>query len=106
MTQNIWSERHDRGIEMHDIVDVQDEITLAVVDQTERSAGLKHATNNIQAPEMCLKGRFHVSRRTVDCTVFASSSSPLLRPRLRRNSSLLPDLNSGDHYITPSVDRL
>jgi TolB-like protein/Tfp pilus assembly protein PilF len=70
---HLWSERYDREIEMHDIFDVQDEITLAVVDalkmrlaQAERSAVLKHATYNIQAREMCLKGRFYVSRMTRD----------------------------------------
>jgi tetratricopeptide (TPR) repeat protein len=68
---HLWSERYDREIEMHNIFDVQDEITLAVVDalkmklaRAERSAVLKHATDNIYAHEQCLKGRFHVFRMT------------------------------------------
>jgi TolB-like protein/Tfp pilus assembly protein PilF len=68
---HLWSERYDREIDMHDIFAVQDEITLAVVDalkmklaQAERSAVLKHATENIKAHELCLKGRFHVFRMT------------------------------------------
>jgi serine/threonine-protein kinase len=68
---HLWSERYDREIEMNKIFDVQDEITLAVVDalkmklpQAERSAVLKHATENIRAHELCLKGRFHVFRMT------------------------------------------
>lgn len=67
----LWSERYDREIEMHDIFDVQDEITLAVVDalqlklpRAERSAVLKHATENVKAHELCLKGRFHLFRMT------------------------------------------
>ena len=40
---------------------------------------------------------------TSDCTVFASSSSPLLRSRLRRNSSLLPGPNSAEEYRRTSI---
>ena len=68
---HLWSERYDREIEMDNIFDVQDEITVAVVDalkmklpQAERSAVLKHATENIRAHELCLKGRFHMFRMT------------------------------------------
>jgi len=68
---HLWSERYDREIEKQNIFDVQDEITLAVVDalkmklaHAERGAVLKHATENIQAHELCLKGRFHVFRMT------------------------------------------
>ncbi len=68
---HLWSERYDREIDLHNLFDVQDEITLAVVDalkmklaQAERSAVLKHSTENIQAHELCLKGRFHVFRMT------------------------------------------
>lgn len=67
----LWSERYDREIEMHDIFDVQDEITLAVVDalklklpRAEWSAVLKRATENVRAHELCLKGRFHLFRMT------------------------------------------
>jgi TolB-like protein/Tfp pilus assembly protein PilF len=67
----LWSERYDREVDMRDIFGVQDEITLAVVDalkmklpQAQRSAVLKHPTENIHAHELCLKGRFHVFRMT------------------------------------------
>ncbi|HEY3839798.1 MAG TPA: tetratricopeptide repeat protein [Bryobacteraceae bacterium] len=67
----LWSERYDREIDLRDIFDVQDEITLAVVDalklklpHAETAAALKHATGNIKAHELYLKGRFHLYRMT------------------------------------------
>lgn len=59
----LWSERYDR--ELKDIFDVQDEITLAVVAAlkvqllgAERAAVLKRYTDNTEAYELYLKGRF------------------------------------------------
>ena len=59
----LWSERYDR--EMRDIFDVQDEIALAVVGALklklfgdEKAAVLKHYTDNAEAYELYLKGRF------------------------------------------------
>jgi len=67
----LWSERYDREIDLHDIFDVQDEITLAVIEalklklpHAETAAVLKHATGNVKAHELCLKGRFHLYRMT------------------------------------------
>lgn len=61
---HLWSERYDR--EMKDIFDVQDEITLAVVDALkvkllgeEKAALLKRYTDNTEAYELYLKGRFY-----------------------------------------------
>ncbi len=61
---HLWSERYDR--EMKDIFDVQDEITLAVVDAlkvklfgAEKLAVLKRYTNNPKAYQLFLKGRYH-----------------------------------------------
>lgn len=60
----VWSERYDR--ELEDIFDIQDEIALAVVDALkvkllgdERAAVLKRYTNNPEAYQLFLKGRFH-----------------------------------------------
>ena len=60
----IWSERYDR--EKRDIFEIQDEITLAVVDAlklklfgAERSAVLKKGTANAEAHELYLKGRYN-----------------------------------------------
>jgi TolB-like protein/predicted ATPase len=60
---HLWSERYDR--EMKDIFDVQDEITLAVVDALQlkllgakKAAVLKRYTDNTEAYELYLKGRF------------------------------------------------
>ena len=67
----IWSERYDR--EMCDVLDVQDEITVAVMDALKLTlagdqmpALFKRHTENIVAYELFLKGRFHYSKRTKD----------------------------------------
>src|SRR5688500_2317351 len=61
---HLWSERYDR--EMKDIFDVQDEITLAVVDALkvkllgdEKATVLKRHTENPEAYELYLKARHH-----------------------------------------------
>jgi adenylate cyclase len=66
---HLWSERYDR--EMKDIFDVQDEIALAVVDALkvrllggEKDAVLKHNTDNSEAYELYLRGRFFWNKRT------------------------------------------
>jgi TolB-like protein/Flp pilus assembly protein TadD len=60
---HLWSERYDR--EMRDIFDVQDEITLAVVNAlkvqllgAEKAAVLKRHTDNTEAYHLYLKGRY------------------------------------------------
>ena len=67
---HLWSERYDR--EFKDVFDVQDEITLAVVDALkvkllgrEKAALLKKGTENPQAYELYMRGRFLWNRRTV-----------------------------------------
>ncbi len=66
---HLWSERYDR--EMQDIFDVQDEITLAIVDALklklfgdEKSAMLKKGTDDAEAYELYLRGRFLWNKRT------------------------------------------
>jgi len=68
---HLWSERYDR--EMKDIFDVQDEITLAVVDAlklkllgAKKTAVLKRYTDNTEAYELYLKGLYHSKKDTVD----------------------------------------
>ncbi len=68
---HLWSERYDR--EMRDIFDVQDEITLAIVDALkiklfgdERAAALKRGTENAEAHELYLRGRFCWNQRTAE----------------------------------------
>jgi len=65
---HLWSDRYDR--EMLDIFDIQDEITLAVVEALKlklfgdkRSAVLKKGTGNPEAHELYLRGRALWSRR-------------------------------------------
>ena len=66
---HLWSERYDR--ELKDIFDVQDDITLAVVDALavkllgkEKAAVLKRYTDNVEAYQLYLRGRFFWNRRT------------------------------------------
>lgn len=66
---HLWSERYDR--ELKDIFDVQDEITLAVVGSLkvkllgeERTAMLKHHTQDPEAYEFYLRGQSHFNRWT------------------------------------------
>lgn len=65
----LWSERYDR--EMKDIFDVQDEITLAVVDAlkvkllgAKKDAVLKRYTDNTEAYQLYLEGLFHFNKFT------------------------------------------
>ena len=76
---HLWSERYDR--EMKDIFDVQDEITLAVVDALkvklfgeEQDAVLKRHTRNPEAHEFYLRGLFYFYRFTPDDFQKASES--------------------------------
>ena len=66
---HVWSERYDRQIQ--DIFDVQDEITLAVVNALkvrllgeEKEALLKRYTNNAEAYQIYMRGRFFFYKRT------------------------------------------
>jgi TolB-like protein/Flp pilus assembly protein TadD len=68
---HLWSERYDR--ELRDIFDVQDEITLAVVDALkvrllghEKVAVLKRGTDDTEAYELYLRGLFYWNKRTGD----------------------------------------
>ncbi|HLF82752.1 MAG TPA: protein kinase, partial [Blastocatellia bacterium] len=66
---HLWSERYDR--EMEDIFDIQDEISLAIVDALkvkllgdEKAAMLKRYTENDEAYQLYLIGRFHYGKST------------------------------------------
>jgi adenylate cyclase len=66
---HLWSERYDR--DMQDIFAIQDEITFAVVDALkvkllgeEKTAVLRRHTENADAYQLYLKGRFFWNKRT------------------------------------------
>ncbi|MFY9557566.1 MAG: protein kinase [Blastocatellia bacterium] len=66
---HIWSERYDRQLE--DIFEIQDEISLAIVDAlkvkllgAEKTAVLKRYTDNTEAYQLYLLGRFHYGKYT------------------------------------------
>ena len=65
----IWSERYDR--ELRDVFDIQDEISRAIIDalkvtllSSEREAVFKRYTENAEAYQLYLKGRYHYAKRT------------------------------------------
>jgi adenylate cyclase len=65
----LWSERWDR--EMEDVFEIQDEISLAIVDVLklkllgeEKAVLLKRYTDNAEAYRLYLQGRFHWDSRT------------------------------------------
>jgi serine/threonine protein kinase/Tfp pilus assembly protein PilF len=65
---HIWSEKFDRDLD--DIFAIQDEVTLAIVDKLkvkllgdEKEKILKRYTDNIEAYNLYLKGRYFLNRR-------------------------------------------
>jgi len=65
---HLWAERYDR--ELKDIFDVQDEITLAVIDAlklkffgADKAALLKRYTPDLEAYEYLLKGNYNAEKR-------------------------------------------
>jgi TolB-like protein/class 3 adenylate cyclase/tetratricopeptide (TPR) repeat protein len=66
---HLWSEQFDR--EMKDVFAIQDEITRTIVAKLKVTLGgptgqqpIKHGTENIEAYQLFLKGRFHAERYT------------------------------------------
>ncbi|KPL03963.1 MAG: hypothetical protein AMJ90_02570 [candidate division Zixibacteria bacterium SM23_73_2] len=66
---HLWSEKYDR--DMEDIFSIQDEISLAIVDKLkvkllggEKKNLVKRYTDNIEAYNLYLKGRYFWSKRT------------------------------------------
>ena len=67
---HLWSKKYDR--EMEDIFDIQDEISLAIVENLkvnllgrEKEALLKRSTTNEYAYNIYLQGRFHWNKMTL-----------------------------------------
>jgi len=66
---HLWSEKYDRN--MQDIFDIQDDISMAIVENLkiklldkEKSAVIKRQTENIDAYQECLKGWYFLSKAT------------------------------------------
>jgi serine/threonine protein kinase/Tfp pilus assembly protein PilF len=66
---HLWSERFDR--DLADVFAIQDEISLAIVDKLkvkllgdEKERIIKRYTQNLEAYDLYLKGRYHWNRRT------------------------------------------
>jgi len=66
---HIWSEKYDR--ELEDIFDIQDEISLAILNAIKiklfgaaKEAVLKKYTDNTEAYQLYLQGRFYINRFT------------------------------------------
>lgn len=72
----LWSERYDR--EMSDVFELQDEITQTVMDALKvhvsadiTKARISHATENVDAYELYLKGRYHWNQKTPEAIQLA-----------------------------------
>ena len=68
---HLWSERYDR--ELQDIFEVQDEIARTIASRLRVTLGVNSAkplvaagTNNLEAYQLYLKGRFHWNKRTAE----------------------------------------
>lgn len=68
---HLWSERYDR--ELEDVFAIQDEITLAVVEnlkvrllRREKASLTKKYTNDLEAYNLFLKGQFFLNKRTAE----------------------------------------
>jgi serine/threonine protein kinase/tetratricopeptide (TPR) repeat protein len=68
---HLWSERYDR--ELEDVFAIQDEITLAVVENLkvrllrgEKASLTKKYTNDLEAYNLFLKGQFFLNKRTAE----------------------------------------
>jgi adenylate cyclase len=68
---HLWSEKYDR--ELEDIFDIQDEISLAILNAIKiklfgaaKEAVLKKYTDNTEAYQLYLQGRFYLNKWTVD----------------------------------------
>ena len=68
---HVWSEKYDR--QMKDIFDIQDEISLAIVDALkvkligkEKARVIKHYTESTEAYQLYLKGRFYANKWTAE----------------------------------------
>ena len=66
---HVWSHRYDR--EVSDVFEIQDQISAAIVEALKLALPLRtehspasHAETNMEAYQMCLKGRFYWNKKT------------------------------------------
>jgi serine/threonine-protein kinase len=104
---HLWSEIYDR--EMEDIFDLQDEITHAIVEKLkvklESHSGSRHVkrhTENVEAYNLYLKGRYQLNQRTeqslvkaIECFEQAVSEDPVYA---------MPHAGLAEAYILLNVD--
>lgn len=104
---HLWSERYDR--EMEDIFDLQDEIARKIVDKLRlgfemdsQEPLIKRYTENLEAYNLYLKGRYHLNQRTepsllkaVECLERAASAD---------DGYALPHAGLAEAYILLNLD--
>ena len=86
---HLWSERYDRA--MDDVFAIQDEISLAIVDklkvsllEAEKDALAKRSTENLEAYNLFLQGRYSLNKKTRESLLNAVQ-------RFQEAVSLAPD---------------
>jgi serine/threonine-protein kinase len=104
---HLWSERYDR--EMEDIFDLQDEITHAIVEKLKvkleaHSGGLsvKRHTENVEAYNLYLKGRYHLNQRTEQSLVRAIECFE--QAAIEDRGYAMPHAGLAEAYILLNVD--
>ncbi|MEE8349492.1 MAG: protein kinase, partial [Acidobacteriota bacterium] len=104
---HIWSERYDR--EMEDIFDLQDEITRRIVNKLKvdlvvdsKEMLVKRYTENVEAYNLYLKGRYHLSQRSEESVVKAIESFELAAAEDPLYA--LPHAGLGEAYILLNID--
>ena len=82
---HLWSEKYDR--ELEDIFDIQDEIALAILAVIKikllgeaKKAVLKKYTDNIEAYQLYLQGRFHVNKMALDKAIESYEAAIAIEP--------------------------
>lgn len=104
---HIWSERYDR--EMEDIFDLQDEITRKIVDklkvnlvQRDSQPLVKRYTENVDAYNLYLKGRYHLNQRTEQSVLKAIDC--LERAAAEDENYALPHAGLAEAHILLNID--
>jgi len=104
---HLWSERYDR--EMEDIFDLQDEIARKIVDKLRlglemdsQQPLIKRYTENLEAYNMYLKGRYHLNQRTEPSLLKAVEC--LEKAAAEDDGYALPHAGLAEAYILLNLD--
>ena len=106
---HLWSERFDRA--MDDVFAIQDEISLSIVDklkvtllEDEKGALTKRSTENLQAYNLLLQGRYSLNKNTRESLATCHRKIPGSHMPI---TGLCPGAcGDGDRILPPRLDGL